>query len=99
MKEPMDLSLIKTRIENGNVQRLDELARLFDLMCENAMKYNGRGDEYYAYAKEIKAHARAAIHTVKTAAAGAAQIVQSPNLTRSALKRKRNETSDGEKVG
>ncbi len=95
MKEPMDLSLIKTKIENGKVKRLEELGRLFDLMCENAMKYNGRGDEYYAYAKEIKAHARAAIHAVKTAAA---QVVQSPNFTRSASKRKRTETSEGEEV-
>ncbi len=91
----MDLSLIKTKIETGKVKQFDELGRLFDLMCENAMKYNGKGDDYYAYAKELKTHSRAAVRAVKNTAA---QIVRSPSQTRLASKRKRTETSEGEEV-
>ncbi len=91
----MDLSLIKARIETGKVTNLDELGVLLDLMCENAMKYNGRGDDYYAYAKAVKVHARATVRAVKNPAA---QTSQSPNYTRSSSKRKRAETSEGEEV-
>jgi hypothetical protein len=57
VKEPVDLGLIKQRICDGDIHSLEELSRQTELMCDNAMKFNGEGDDYYEYAKELKAFA------------------------------------------
>ncbi|CAN0021313.1 unnamed protein product, partial [Phaeothamnion confervicola] len=56
--EPMDLSLIKKRIDDGAIASLEELARCAVVMCTNAMVFNGAGSEYYDYAKELRDFAR-----------------------------------------
>lgn len=65
IKEPMDLSLIKTKIEEGKIGNLDELSRLLYLMCNNAMIFNGKNDDYYIYAKEVMDYAKSLLEAAR----------------------------------
>lgn len=46
IKKPMDLSLIKTRIEQNHYRDMDQLSGDFKLMFDNCVQYNV--DNFYA---------------------------------------------------
>lgn len=54
VKQPMDLHEVLQRVERKEVTTVAGLRRLLYLICDNAMVYNGKGSDYFDYAKEFK---------------------------------------------
>ncbi|CAL8070209.1 unnamed protein product [Orchesella dallaii] len=53
IKEPMDFSTMKSKIDEGSYNTLPEFTVDFHLMCDNAMVYNGQETIYYKAAKKL----------------------------------------------
>ncbi|XP_008550273.1 bromodomain-containing protein 7 isoform X1 [Microplitis demolitor] len=53
IKNPMDFSSIKQKIDDNNYQNLNEFIDDFKLMCDNAMIYNHPETIYYKAAKKL----------------------------------------------
>ncbi|CAM9467588.1 unnamed protein product [Chrysoparadoxa australica] len=66
----MDLSLIKKKVELGEVEDLDKLEQLFSLMCSNAMLFNGEGDDYYDYAKVLQEYCKQCVTEAQNSGIG-----------------------------
>ncbi|CAM9274032.1 unnamed protein product, partial [Scytosiphon promiscuus] len=65
IKKPMDLSLIRERIMSGALLSLDDMSRDLFVMCNNAMVFNGKGDPYFDYSKELRTYADAVIEEAR----------------------------------
>ena len=53
IKEPMDFSTIRTKLDSGEYAELDLFRDDFKLMCTNAMTYNTQETIYYKTAKKL----------------------------------------------
>ncbi|XP_064640436.1 bromodomain-containing protein 7-like [Lineus longissimus] len=51
--EPMDLSTMRSKLDNGDYSNVLEYKRDFKLMCDNAMTYNHQETIYYKAAKKL----------------------------------------------
>mgnify|MGYP005871260765 CR=1 FL=1 len=56
IKNPMDLTTVKTKYENGEYKDLDSFEKDVELIFDNAMIFNPRGSDIYVHADEMKSH-------------------------------------------
>jgi len=59
IKDPMDFSAIKSRLNSGHYVKLQLFKADVELMCVNAMTYNTQDTIYYKTAKKLRAVGRA----------------------------------------
>ena len=54
IKQPMDFSTIRSKLDAGAYTTLDAFRHDFKLMCDNAMTYNALETIYYKTAKRLQ---------------------------------------------
>ena len=53
IREPMDFSTMRSKIEEGGYENLEMFKHDFELICTNCMTYNGADTPYYKAAKKL----------------------------------------------
>mmetsp|Transcript_15445 Transcript_15445/g.39181 ORF Transcript_15445/g.39181 Transcript_15445/m.39181 type:complete len:321 (+) Transcript_15445:3-965(+) len=74
IKQPMDFSTIRKRVECGQVSSLTELRGDLSLVFSNAMLYNAKGSDYYKMAESLAEHTRTEFERLLAETANASHL-------------------------
>ena len=81
IKKPMNLFMIKGKLDSFAYESIDEIIEDVHLMCNNAMTYNREGEPVYQYAKTLKNGFDARITKIKMHQASNKKISKEESLT------------------